>query len=836
MTGVVAAHADATTVLYVDESSASCSDAGTGTSAEPYCGIQAAANAAVAGDTVDVATGTYEGQLDIKSRGTAAAPIVLQATGGPVFITNAANQTGPVISFDGSSYVSFEGKQVTNEFLATGIEVNGSSNIVINGMAIRNATTDGIAVHIAGTSSNIALTRNRLGSVQIDAGSSGDLISTNAVRFASTLPGISVAGASGTDITSNDFYYGPAGQNVVSVSDGSTGTSIENNIVESAAGTTASAPLVAVDASSAPGTTLDYNVVYPDSSQTQAPYSWAGTDYASASALAAATGQGAHDLNANPQLNDIYDDVPTAPEINSANSSAPGMLATDFYGDTSCSQDPVVDVTGAGNPAYCARGVLQEKYATSVTATATADSALSADLSSTIAQNFSDALDPHYYLTPGPTPEVSYTISWGDGQSQTVPASSTTAATVTAHTYAKPGTYSISDTAQLPSGATVSASTSVTTAGSDYTPIGPKRIFDTRKGIGGVDNPVGYNGCADIQVAGTNGVPANATAVAVNVTATDTVQNGLVTLGLSKASDVNYMAGQTVANSAIVPLTEGFLIVCVSGDSGTTTDLIIDATGYFTQTAAAGYHPTARDRVLDTRDGTGAPKAKVAAKHAIAVPISGTDSIPAHVTAVAVHVTETNATGGGFIAAEPDGAGVPTTSSLNYAPGQTISNTVIVPVAADGRIELYNGASSGSTDLIADVSGYFSLSAPDAFVPVTPFRAVDTRTTKNPIAPNSAGSFNLDSTLAGASAGFPADVTVSANLTATDETSFGHLTAYPAGTALPNASDVNFGKGQNIANSGLFATTSSADTLAVYDGSAGSTDLVIDVFGYFAGS
>jgi hypothetical protein len=212
------------------------------------------------------------------------------------------------------------------------------------------------------------------------------------------------------------------------------------------------------------------------------------------------------------------------------------------------------------------------------------------------------------------------------------------------------------------------------------------------------------------------------------------------------------------------------------------------------------------------------------------VQIVGTDSIPAGVTAVAVHVTETNATGGGWIAAEPDGAGVPSTSSLNFAPGQTISNTVIVPVAADGKIELYNGAISGSVDLIADVSGYFSASAPDAFVPVTPYRAVDTRLTKGALGAYGMGGFLLNTVQ-----GIPANATFAANLTATDETASGHLTVYPFNTEVePNVSALNFGKGQTVAGFGLFGSPTGGDGVNVDNESDGSIDVIFDVFGYFA--
>lgn len=844
LAGVAATHADADSamVLYVATESASCTDSGTGTQAAPYCTIQAAADAAVAGDTVDIAPGMYPGQVDIASVGTPAAPIVFQAEG-PVFLSDAANQTGPALSLDGASSVSFDRGAATegtaDGFAITGVEVNGSSNIGFDGVSARPVVAPGaIAFHVTGTSSNVALTRSTVGSVQIDAGSSGDVISTNLLGTTGGSTAVSVSGASNTDITSNDIESVPAQDNAISVSAGSTGTSIENNIIAYSAGppSSASAPVVAVDASSAAGTTLDYNVVYP--AAPQLPYAWAGTDYASAAALDEATGQGAHDLNADPEIgpSSAATHAATAPQINSANSSAPGMLGTDFYG-AGCGIDPAVAVTGVGTPAYCARGAVQQSYSGTITTSSTTPTALSVDYGSSLTQN-GEYDGVSWGVTPGPTPDISYTIDWGDGQTQTVQASSTNAVTNTPHRYARVGTYIVTNTANLTDGETISTKNTVSTAGSGFTPLGPDRFLDTRHDIGGSNGPIASGQCDGLDITGLDGIPSNATAVAVNLTVTDTKNNGYFFLGYDDtASNLNYTAGQTVANSAIVQLNGwGGIAVCNGGNSDASADAIVDVTGYFATTTGAGYQPTTLKRILDTRDGTGAPKAKVGAKSGLTVPIANVDSIPSGVTAVAVHVTETNATGGGFIAAEPDGAGVPTTSSLNYAPGQTISNTLIVPVAKDGKIELYNGATGGSVDLIADISGFFAASAPDAFIPVTPFRAVDTRQVGSKIASDGTESLNLDSTLAGASAGFPADATLAANLTATDETAGGSLTVFPAGTALPNVSALNFGRNQNIATFGLFAASSSADTVSVYDNSPGSTDVVIDVFGYFTNS
>ena len=63
--------------LYVDQSAAGCSDSGPGSQAEPFCTIQAAANAVTAGQTVAIDGGSnaeYRENVTIKNSGTRRPP------------------------------------------------------------------------------------------------------------------------------------------------------------------------------------------------------------------------------------------------------------------------------------------------------------------------------------------------------------------------------------------------------------------------------------------------------------------------------------------------------------------------------------------------------------------------------------------------------------------------------------------------------------------------------------------------------------------------------------------------------------------------------------------
>jgi len=112
-------------------------------------------------------------------------------------------------------------------------------------------------------------------------------------------------------------------------------------------------------------------------------------------------------------------------------------------------------------------------------------------------------------------------------------------------------------------------------------------------------------------------------------------------------------------------------------------------------------------RVLDTRNGTGGFHAPVGAGKAIALQVTGRDGVPVTgVTAVVLNLTATGPTASSWVSAYPDGQPRPAAgSNLNFTKGETIPNLVIVPVGADGKVDLYNNA--GTVNLVADLQGYF---------------------------------------------------------------------------------------------------------------------------------
>ncbi|MCB0979076.1 MAG: hypothetical protein KDB17_00280, partial [Ilumatobacter sp.] len=151
-----------------------------------------------------------------------------------------------------------------------------------------------------------------------------------------------------------------------------------------------------------------------------------------------------------------------------------------------------------------------------------------------------------------------------------------------------------------------------------------------------------------------------------------------------------------------------------------------------TSSLADRYVPLTPARLMDTRtigvtvdhqDEAGGPLG-AGTVHELTVLDRG--GVPASgVAAVALQLTSTGATQRTWITAYPHGDSVPGTSNLNPEPFQVRSNLVIVPVGADGKVDLRNAL--GSVHLIVDVQGWVPTA--DAFTPVTPTRLLDTRAT-----------------------------------------------------------------------------------------------------------
>jgi glucose/arabinose dehydrogenase len=262
-------------------------------------------------------------------------------------------------------------------------------------------------------------------------------------------------------------------------------------------------------------------------------------------------------------------------------------------------------------------------------------------------------------------------------------------------------------------------------AGSGFTPItNPTRILDTRNGIGAPIAPLNPNQTLELQTTGVATVPANADAVVLNMTAVTAGGAGFATVHpcgqpLPEASNLNFVAGQTVPNLVIAkPGTGGK--ICIYSD--TRIDVLADVAGYFP--AGSGFTPiTNPTRILDTRNGIGAPIAPLNPNQTLELQTTGVATVPANADAVVLNMTAVTAGGAGFATVHPCGQPLPEASNLNFVAGQTVPNLVIAKPGTSGKICIY---SDTRIDVLADVAGYFP--AGSGFTPITnPTRILDTR-------------------------------------------------------------------------------------------------------------
>jgi hypothetical protein len=240
----------------------------------------------------------------------------------------------------------------------------------------------------------------------------------------------------------------------------------------------------------------------------------------------------------------------------------------------------------------------------------------------------------------------------------------------------------------------------------------PQRVADTRSS--GAAVPTGSARC--FTVTGAPGIPGNASAVLVNVTAVGYGTRGWLTV---------YPAGQTppatstvnfdpsvyaVANQTLVGVgADGQVCVQVgtinSAPGGS--HIIVDTFGYESSAAASSFPMLATpQRVLDTRSSTGAIPTGTTRCFAVA----GQGNVPANAVAAELNVTVVGTGSNGWLTVYPAGQALPSTSTVNYdLSAYAVANTTLMPLGTNSQVCINVGTvgnASGSAQVILDVMGY----------------------------------------------------------------------------------------------------------------------------------
>ncbi len=250
-----------------------------------------------------------------------------------------------------------------------------------------------------------------------------------------------------------------------------------------------------------------------------------------------------------------------------------------------------------------------------------------------------------------------------------------------------------------------------------YQPLpSPTRVCDTRLGQTAnqcTGKTLGPNDTLQIQLTGLAGVPQGATAVAANVTVTDTTQPSYLTVypggTMPTASNLNWAPGATVANLVIASLSGQGSLTAFNQEGSA--DVVVDVVGYYTAAGGSGTEfnaLTTPTRVCDTRASQPTNQCTgktLSADSSITVQVAGLAGVPQTATAVVVNITATDTTAPSYLTVYPSGT-LPLASSLNWTAGETVPNLVVATLSSNGSFTVFND--QGTMDLVVDVLGWYS--------------------------------------------------------------------------------------------------------------------------------
>jgi hypothetical protein len=254
--------------------------------------------------------------------------------------------------------------------------------------------------------------------------------------------------------------------------------------------------------------------------------------------------------------------------------------------------------------------------------------------------------------------------------------------------------------------------------------------------------------------------------------------------------------------------------------------VVIDVVGYYAPSAQPGgarFRARQPARVLDTR--TDATPLRPNQPRDLVVAGVGPGEI------AVLNVTVDQPPTAGFVTVYPgDLASRPLASNLNYVPGDTVPNLVMVRVSADSRVKL---ETNGITHVVVDLVGSFVTDEGNPtgrFVPMAPERIIDTRRAYDggPLGPDNLREFGL----AGLLHRYPSEVAgLVFNTTVAETNADSFLTVWPSSLLRPWASSLNWRVGHVRSN--LVVMGADPYGFASFYNAAGSTELILDAAGWF---
>jgi hypothetical protein len=248
------------------------------------------------------------------------------------------------------------------------------------------------------------------------------------------------------------------------------------------------------------------------------------------------------------------------------------------------------------------------------------------------------------------------------------------------------------------------------TAAGGFVPVAGKRFVDTRSGLGAPKATIAPGKSVDVQVTGTNDVPAGASGavvnlVAINSSSSDGNLTPFATSSTEPQNSLHYTPSATTSMQAQVALSaDGKMTIA---NSSSTINLVIDLQGYFTAAGKSGASFTpGTGRAYDSR-ATG--NTALAKNETRSIQVAGTAGVPvmgSGITAVVLTLIVSHGGSDGRATVWADGATKPDTTSINFQADEIRTNTVTVPLGVNGKISLNNVADP--TNYVIDVQGWYT--------------------------------------------------------------------------------------------------------------------------------
>ena len=367
-----------------------------------------------------------------------------------------------------------------------------------------------------------------------------------------------------------------------------------------------------------------------------------------------------------------------------------------------------------------------------------------------------------------------------------------------------------------------------------FMPLPPQRFADSRDAptFDGAYSATGRRSAGsiwEILIAGRGGVPREAEAAIVNLTALNADGVGYATVypcgAVPVASSLNYAPGTVEPNEVIAQLSDRGT-VCVYTKRAV--DLVVDVVGHVTNSP---YQPLSPRRIADSRSGptvdgkfrnTGVRRGGTVWE----IRVAGRGSVPASARTAALNLTTTGAPQRGYATVYPCGER-PAASAINFGAGVRRANELVTTMSDVGTVCIYVNT---DVHVIVDVVGYTS--DVTTLTMMRPVRIADSRRE-----PTIDGAFRDTGIRRGGTtwsiqvdgrAGVRNADAAIANITVTGASTTGYATVYPCGP-LPIASTLNYGAGTTRANETI-TELSDEGHLCVY--TSADVHILVDVVGF----